>query len=168
MAFPQYTDYQFIEHRSLDHDAAPRQTMSPSSATPFPMHNDERSGTRIAAAGAYMSALPLSVFGPALFWLTARPGSMVRREAAKAFRLTLVLGTLTFVAVMLLSGSFLAEKVFAVGFGLWVLLLVAGAVQAGRGEDWVTPIDGLIDRIGRRRPNHQRLGDHWSGPGATR
>lgn len=168
MTFPQYTDYHFTEHRTVDHDAAPRQTMSPSSATPVPVHTDDRSGTRIAAAGAYMSALPLSVFGPALFWLTARPGSMVRREAAKAFRLTLVMGTLTLVAVLLLDGSVLAEKVFAVGFGLWVLLSVAGAVQAGRGEDWESPVDALIDRIGHARSGHQRFGSHWSGPGTTR
>lgn len=154
MTFPQYVDYQFTEHRPLDHDAASRQPMPVSAATPLPVHTDDRSGTRIAAAGAYMSALPLSVFGPALFWLTARPGSMVRREAAKAFRLTLVMGTLTLVAALLLDGSFLAEKVFVAGFGLWVLLSVAGAVQAGRGEDWESPVDALIDRIGRARSRH--------------
>ena len=154
MTFPQYVDYQFTEHRPLDRDTAPRQPMPVSAATPLPVHTDDRSGTRIAAAGAYMSALPLSVFGPALFWLTARPGSMVRREAAKAFRLTLVMGTLTLVAALLLDGSFLAEKVFVAGFGLWVLLSVAGAVQAGRGEDWESPVDALIDRIGRARSRH--------------
>lgn len=94
-----------------------------------------------------MSALPLSVFRPALFWLCASPGSFVRREAAKALRLTAVLGVLTFVAAVLLDGFWMLERLPVLGFAAWVLLMVFGAVQAGRGVDWETPVDALLDRV---------------------
>lgn len=137
MSFPQYAQY-----RSPFTGPAP----VPPAATGR-CGAEERVGSHAMGALAYVSALPLSVFGPALFWLCASPGSFVRREAAKALRLTAVLGVLTFVAAGLLDGFWMLERLPVLGFAAWVLLMVFGAVQAGRGVDWETPVDALLDRV---------------------
>lgn len=94
------------------------------------------------AALAHASGLVSWILGPALFWATARPGSIVRREAAKAFNFQLSAALALVGLGMVLGVLGLGGLMSLVWLG-WLGLTLTGTVMASRGNDWANPVTSL-------------------------
>lgn len=95
------------------------------------------------AMWAHLSGLISGPVGPGLFYMTARQGSVVRKQAAKAFNFqiaALIVMVVTGIVFSILGLGTLANIVWAA----WLALTVIGGVRAKRGEAWNNPIHNYI------------------------
>lgn len=96
-----------------------------------------------AAMLTHLSGLISWIIGPAIIYGSSRPGSVVRREAAKAFNFQL-LSSILFIVGAVIFGTFgLGGLVALMWFG-WFGLTIAGGVMAGRGDDWTNPLNSWV------------------------
>lgn len=89
---------------------------------------------------AHISGMFTWIVGPAVFYAIARPGSLVRKEAAKAFNYQLVAGLL-FVAASIVFGVLNLGGAVALLWLGWFGLTIVGAAKAGSGQDWTNPVN---------------------------
>ena len=101
-------------------------------------------GTGLAAF-AHFSVFFLWIVGPLLSYAVAAPGSLARREAAKAFNWQFVsfVGLVGAGIVNGLMGDALGWAMGVAGL-LWFVLTVVGGIRAAQGEDWRNPVMRLI------------------------
>lgn len=97
------------------------------------------------AAFAHFSVFFLWLAGPLLAYAASAPGSLARREAAKAFNWQFV----SFIALVggsiangLLGGAF--DWVLGIAGLVWFVLTVVGGIRAAQGEDWRNPVMRLV------------------------
>lgn len=100
----------------------------------FPGGDSARNATLTHLSGALTW-----IFGPLIVHSSARPGSVLRREAAKAFNFQLIAGGV-FVAAAVVFGILGLGNLMGLVWLGWLGLTVAGAVKAGNGEDWTNPL----------------------------
>ncbi len=118
---------------------------SPAYAPLVNMHADGRPGRGVASL-AHFSFFFAWLIGPALFYALAKPGSYVKKEAAKAFNFQL-LAFLGMVGLGMVDGwlPWLTNSplmaLLAVG---WIVLTIVGGVKAARGEEWRNPVTRVI------------------------
>ncbi|WP_168207560.1 DUF1707 and DUF4870 domain-containing protein [Microlunatus elymi] len=96
---------------------------------------------------AHFSALFTGmIIGPAIGYAVSKPGSIARKESAKAFNFQLISligliigGTLTAVTNWGIIN-------FLVGLGTlaWFILTIVGGVKAAQGADWQNPVKKVI------------------------
>lgn len=98
--------------------------------------------TNGVAALTHLSGLFTWILGPALFYVGARPGSPMRREAAKAFNWQLLSGLL-FITCAIVTSILGLGDLMVLGWLGWVALTIIGGVQAGRGNDWANPVNKI-------------------------
>ena len=97
------------------------------------------------AAFAHFSVFFLWIFGPLLSYAAAAPGSLARREAAKAFNWQ-------FFSFIALIGGGIANGVlgdrldWAMGVAglLWFVLTIVGGIRAAQGENWRNPVMRVV------------------------
>ncbi len=129
----------------------------PSYAAPGPspaLYPQSRYGRQPAVPGqgtpggalAHFSGLAFSIAGPGVGYALARPGSLARRESAKAFNFQ-VISLLTVIVGGILSAVTdwgLINFLLGLATIAWVVLTIVGGVKAARGEDWTNPVRKLI------------------------
>jgi len=101
-------------------------------------------GTALAAF-AHFSIFFLWIFGPLVSYAVAAPGSLARREAAKAFNWQ-------FFSFIALVGGSIANGVLGGGLDwalgvaglVWFVLTVVGGIRAAQGEDWRNPVMRVV------------------------
>lgn len=101
-----------------------------------------QSDTQRGAALTHLSGMLTWIFGPLIVHSASRPGSVLRREAAKAFNYQLVAGGVFLAASMVFGILGLGSLIGLVWLG-WLGLTIAGAVKAGNGENWTNPLTRL-------------------------
>lgn len=94
------------------------------------------------ATAAHLSGLVTSIFGPLVAYSLARPGSYMRREAAKAFNFQLVAGV-SFVVVAIVAGIIDFGGLVALAWLAWFGSTIYGGVRAASGRDWVNPVNRI-------------------------
>ncbi|NLI85641.1 MAG: DUF1707 and DUF4870 domain-containing protein [Propionibacterium sp.] len=92
---------------------------------------------------AHLSGLVTWIIGPAIIYGSSRPGTVLRREAAKAFNYQLVAAGV-FIAGAIVFGVVGAGGLVTFLWLGWLGLTIAGAVKAARGEDWVNPLSKAV------------------------
>ena len=100
----------------------------------FPAGDSERNATLTHLCGALTW-----IFGPLIVHSSTRPGSLLRREAAKAFNYQLIAGGV-FVAAAIVFGILGLGNLMGLVWLGWLGLTIAGAVKAGNGQDWTNPL----------------------------
>ncbi len=95
------------------------------------------------AMWAHLSGLISGPVGPGLFYLTARQGSVVRKQAAKAFNFQVAALIVLIVAGIVLSMLGLGTLGNILWAG-WLALTVIGGVKANRGEAWENPLHNYV------------------------
>ncbi|MFB9620708.1 DUF1707 and DUF4870 domain-containing protein [Brooklawnia cerclae] len=91
---------------------------------------------------AHLSGLISSIFGPLVAYSIARPGTYMRREAAKAFNFQLVAG-ISFVAVAVIAGIIDFGGLVPLAWLAWFGFTIYGGVKAASGQDWANPVNRL-------------------------
>lgn len=99
-----------------------------------------RSASNGMAALAHISGIFSWVVGPAICYAFARPGGVLRREAAKAFNYQLVAGLL-FVGLAMVLGMVGLDAIIGPLWLGWLGLSISGAAKAGSGQDWTNPVN---------------------------
>lgn len=124
-------------------------------AAPAAPTNPEAS---VAGGIAHLSGLVSWIFGPLLLHVLASPGTVARREAARAFNFQFVAGlaciVVAVVAGVLLPGS-LMGVIMTLGWVGWLALTVFGGARALAGQAWRNPVTRVVplhvlDESGRR------------------
>lgn len=95
--------------------------------------------SRAAAAFAHGSGLFSSIIGPGIVYAASTPGSVTRREAAKAFNFQLVALPIGFLTGIM-AGWFDADFISGAWAVVWFALTMIGAIKAHNGEDWTNPV----------------------------
>ncbi|MDN5570804.1 MAG: DUF1707 and DUF4870 domain-containing protein [Propionibacteriaceae bacterium] len=111
-------------------------------------HRDLARRTGNASAGfAHLSALFTWIFGPLLVHALATPGSVSRKESAKAFNFQLISGIL-FLVTAIVAGTLLPEAVVApvmlAGWLAWLSLTIVGGARALAGQAWRNPVTRVV------------------------
>ncbi len=106
---------------------------------------------------AHLSGLVSWIFGPLLLHALAMPGTVARREAARAFNFQFVAG-LACMVVAVVAGVLLPESLMGVimtlGWVGWLGLTVFGGARALAGQAWRNPVTRavplrVLDETGR-------------------
>lgn len=95
------------------------------------------------AMWAHLSALISGPVGPGLFYLTVRPGSVVRKHAAMAFNFQLV-ALIAFVVAGTILGIVGLGALMNILWAGWLALTVIGGIRAKRDEHWENPLQSFI------------------------
>ena len=109
---------------------------------PLVRHETRNKADRGVAAVAHFSALPAGVLGPALVYAVSSPGSFARREAAKAFNLTLTMfiGFVAFGTLSAITDAGIFGLISMLIGISWVVLTIVGGAKAAQGEVWKSPV----------------------------
>ncbi|MGB3956269.1 MAG: DUF1707 and DUF4870 domain-containing protein [Brooklawnia sp.] len=105
------------------------------------------------AALTHLSGMFTWIFGPLVIHSVSRPGSVLRREAAKAFNYQLAAGGI-FLAASMVFGILGLGSLTGLVWLSWLGLTIMSAVKAGNGHDWTNPLTrvtkvNLLDPTGR-------------------
>ncbi|QGN33298.1 DUF1707 and DUF4870 domain-containing protein [Microlunatus sp. Gsoil 973] len=95
---------------------------------------------------AHFSGLFTSVLGPGIGYAVSSPGSLARRESAKAFNFQLValIGLVIGGTLQGITHSGLIGFLVGLGWVAWVVLSIVGGVKAAQGEDWTNPVTKAV------------------------
>lgn len=96
-----------------------------------------------AAMMTHFSGLISWIIGPAIIYGFSRPGSLVRREAAKAFNFQLASSVFFIMGAVLAGFIGLGGLVPLLWLG-WFGMTIASGVMAARGEDWQNPVNKWV------------------------
>lgn len=106
-----------------------------------------RPGTNALAGIAHLSGLFTWVMGPLLCYAVATPGTVGRKEAAKAFNYQAIAGILTAVAFVL-AGVVLPKTLGLLllggGYVTYAMLGVVSAARAFGGQPFANPVTRII------------------------
>ena len=131
----------------LVHVPSPSQAVGVRAAYPLAVRPEpvDRSG-RVVGALAHFASLPFWLFGPALVYALSTPGTVARREAAKAFNFGLVmwLGIVGTQIAETVTGFDPFNMITGLLFVAWVVLTLVGGAKAARGEDWKNPVKNVV------------------------
>jgi hypothetical protein len=95
---------------------------------------------------AHFSGLFTSILGPGIGYAVSSPGSLARRESAKAFNFQLV----SLIALVIggtlqgITHSGLIGFLVGLSWVAWVVLSIVGGVKAAQGENWSNPVTKAV------------------------
>jgi uncharacterized Tic20 family protein len=126
---------------------APTQSYGYSGRTsydPYPVRQQE--GSAGGALAHFSGFLPLMVLGPGIGYAVSSPGSVARRESAKAFNFQLVslLGLIIGGTLGAITDWGIFDFVLGLGAIAWVVLTIVGGVKAAQGADWQNPVTKVV------------------------
>ncbi|MBO0811113.1 MAG: DUF1707 and DUF4870 domain-containing protein [Microlunatus sp.] len=95
---------------------------------------------------AHFSGLFTSVVGPGIGYAVSSPGSVARKESAKAFNFQLValIGLVVGGVLQGITHSGVIGFIVGLGWVAWVVLSILGGVKAARGENWNNPVTKAV------------------------
>ncbi|GAB3924352.1 hypothetical protein GCM10011575_03300 [Microlunatus endophyticus] len=95
---------------------------------------------------AHFSGLFTSVLGPGIGYAASRPGSVARKESAKAFNFQLIalIALVVGGALQGISHSGLVGFLVGLGWVAWAVLTIVGGVKAAHGENWTNPVTKAV------------------------
>lgn len=95
---------------------------------------------------AHFSGLFTSIIGPGIGYAVSQPGSVTRRESAKAFNFQLIALIAMVIGSVLQGVTHMHLIGLLVGFGwvAWVVLTVLGGIHAAHGENWTNPVSKVV------------------------
>lgn len=95
---------------------------------------------------AHFSGLFTSVVGPGIGYAVSRPGSVARKESAKAFNFQLIalIGLVVGGTLQSATHSQLIGFVVGLGWVAWVVLSILGGIRAAQGQNWTNPVTKTV------------------------
>jgi hypothetical protein len=95
---------------------------------------------------AHFSGLFTSILGPGIGYAVSRPGSVARKESAKAFNFQLIslIALVVGGALQGISHSGLIGFLVGLGWVAWAVLTIAGGVKAAHGQNWANPVTKAV------------------------
>lgn len=117
-----------------------------SSLSPTSQYYPARRQGSAGGALAHFSGLFTSVVGPGIGYAVSSPGSVARKESAKAFNFQLV----ALIAVVIgstlnaITHAHLLGFLLGLGWVAWVVLSIIGGVKAAHGENWTNPVTKAV------------------------
>ena len=118
----------------------------PSGLAPTSHGYPSRQEGSAGGALAHFSGLFTSVVGPGIGYAVSSPGSVARKESAKAFNFQLI----SLIAVVIggtlqaITDSHLLGFLVGLGWVAWVVLSIIGGVKAAQGERWSNPVTKTV------------------------
>ena len=109
----------------------------------YPAKQQEGTG---GGALAHFSGLFLGIIGPGVGYAVSKPGSLARKESAKAFNFQLIslIGLIVGGTLSAITSWHIVDVLVGLGWVLWFILTVIGGVKAAQGANWTNPVKKVV------------------------
>jgi uncharacterized Tic20 family protein len=115
--------------------------------SPYDSHYPVPQQGTAGGALAHFSGLFTSIIGPGIGYAVSSPGSLARKESAKAFNFQLI-ALIAVVIGGILQGithhNGMIDFIVGLGWIAWVVLSIIGGVKAAKGQDWTNPVKKVV------------------------
>jgi hypothetical protein len=119
---------------------------SPSPYSGYNYPAQQQDGTAGGALAHFSGLFTGMIIGPGIGYALSKPGSLARKESAKAFNFQLIslIGLIVGGTLSAITGWHIINVLVGLGSVLWFILTIIGGVKAAQGANWTNPVKKVV------------------------